>query len=136
MHQGIAIMFIYDKAFAYRSLIAHTSLTSKVAVGILMWAALIVAIGAVSAPKQALSSVDRKDIKLMSAKQMSGTLSRLLFLETDPAQYAPLFPSGAAPAISTQVSRDVEASMVNGHIQAYEPASYTLALGHMCSDPR
>jgi hypothetical protein len=91
MHQGIAIMFMPDKAFAYRSLIAHTSLTSKVAAGIVMGAALIVAIGAVFPSKQALSSVDRKDIKLMSAKQMSSIPSRLLFLETDPARYAPLF---------------------------------------------
>jgi hypothetical protein len=119
MHEGIDIMFISEKAFACRSLIFHTSLTSKIAAGIVMWAALIAAIGAVSPPKQELSSVDSKDIKLMSAKQMSGTPSRLLLLETDPARYALLFPSGAAPAISPQDSMDVEASMVNGNIQAF-----------------
>ena len=112
-------MLISDKAFGYRSFIAHTSLTSKIAAGIVMGTALIMVIGAVFPPKQALSSVDSKDIKLMSAKQMSGTPSRLLYLETDPARYAPLFPSGAAPAISPQESMAVEASMVNGHIQAF-----------------
>jgi transcription initiation factor TFIIIB Brf1 subunit/transcription initiation factor TFIIB len=112
-------MLISYRKFFYHGLISHRSLTSKVAAGIVAGAVLIVAIGTVYRPAEALSSVDMKDIKLMSAKQTKDTPSKLLFIETDPALYEQRSPREAAPGISLRENKDVEASMVNGHIQAF-----------------
>ena len=116
---GNFIMFILDRAFAYRALISHSSLTSKVAAGIVMGALLIVAIGTAYGPADELNSVDVADTRSMSATQMNGTPSGLLFTETDPSWSAEHSPGDSAPGIPPQESRDVEASMVNGHIQAF-----------------
>ena len=112
-------MLISDRKFFYEGLISHSSLTSKVAAGVVMGAILIVAVGMAYRPAEALNSVDMKDIKLMSAEQTKGTRSKLLFIETDPAWYEQRTSKEAVPGISPQESKDVEASMVNGHIQAF-----------------
>jgi hypothetical protein len=119
IHQGIYIMLISDRKFFYFGLIPHNSFTSKVAAGIVMGAILIVAVGMAYRPAEGLSSVDMKDIKLMSAEQTKGTRSKLLFIETDPAWYEQRSSKEAVPGISPPESKDIEASMVNGHIQAF-----------------
>ena len=112
-------MLLSSRKFFDRGLISHRSLTNKVAVGIVTGAVLIVAIVAVYRPSEALSAVDINDIKLMSATQTKGTPSKLLFIETDPAWYGQRSSKEANPGISPQETKDVEASMVNGHIQAF-----------------
>jgi hypothetical protein len=112
-------MLIFDRKFLDHGLISRCSLTSKVAVGIVTGAVLIVPIVAVYRPSEALSAVDINDIKLMSTKQAKGTPSKLLYIETDPAWYGQRSSKEANPDISPQESKDVEASMVNGHIQAF-----------------
>jgi hypothetical protein len=112
-------MFIFDKAFAYRSFFSHTTLANKVAAGIVIGAALIAVVGMAYPPAEGPNSLDTEAIKLMSARQLSGNPSRLIFLETDPAWYAKGSSAKAALGISPQESKDIEASMVNGHIQAF-----------------
>jgi hypothetical protein len=112
-------MLLSYRKFFDRGLISHRSLTRQVATGIVVGAVLIVAIGTVYRPAEALSSVDMKDIKLMSAEQTKGASPKLPFIKTDPAWYEQRSPKEAAPGISVQENKDVEASMVNGHIQAF-----------------
>ena len=112
-------MLLSYRKFLDRGLISHRSLTRQIATAIVAGAVLIVAVGTVYRPAEALSSVDMKDIRLMSAEQTKGASSKLLFIETDPAWYDQRSSKEAIPGISLQESKDVEASMVNGHIQAF-----------------
>jgi len=112
-------MFLFDTVFACRTVLSHSSPTGKAAAGIVAGAALLVAIGAVPRSEQTPNSIDKNDIKLISAKHVGGTPSRLLFLETNPAWYAARFSSEAVLVTVPQESSDVVASMVNGHIQAF-----------------
>jgi hypothetical protein len=112
-------MFLSDTVFACRSVLSHSSSTGKVATGIVAGTVLFVAIGTVARSEQTLNPIDRDAIKLMSARHLNGTPSKLLFLETDPARYAARFSTDTALVVSPQESRDVSASMVNGHIQAF-----------------
>jgi hypothetical protein len=106
------------RAAAFRSFISHSSSTSKVAASIVMSAALIVAIGAAEGPREATSPVDIKDIQKMSARQVSGNPSRLVFLETDPARYSAPSASEATASLPPG-SQDMEANLDSGHIQAF-----------------
>jgi len=45
MQKGIAIMFLPAKAHTFASLVAHSTLVTKVAIGIVAGAAFIVAVG-------------------------------------------------------------------------------------------
>jgi hypothetical protein len=112
-------MFLSDTVFACRTVLSHSSPTGKAAAGIVAGAALLVAIGAVPRSEQTPNPIAKNDVKLISAKHVGGTPSRLLFPETDPAWYAARFLSEAALVASPQESSDVKASMVNGHIQAF-----------------
>jgi hypothetical protein len=118
--QGIAIMFIPEKYFFYRSFLSRADLTSKVAAGAVLGAVLLVSIGAVHAPADGPNSVDSQEIHhLMSLGQMNGTASRLLFLETDPAWYSGPAASAFTHDISSGNRREIEAIMENGHIQTF-----------------
>jgi hypothetical protein len=81
-------MFFPDKAVVFRGVISHTSSTSRVAAGIVISAAMIVAIGAALPSTEAHSAVDRKDIQKLRANHGKAAASRQVFLETDPAWYA------------------------------------------------
>jgi hypothetical protein len=112
-------MFFSDTVFACRRVLADSSSTEKVAAGIVVGTALLVAIGAIPRSEQTLNPIDRNDIKLMTLRHFNVTPSRLLFLETDPAWYAAGSSSEAVLIASPQESGDVSASLVNGHIQAF-----------------
>lgn len=111
-------MFFPDKAVIFHNVILHTSSTSKVAAGIVMSAAMIVAIGAAQPSKEAFSAVDRKDIQKMSASHVGGSPSRLVFLETDPDRYAKAADSETAVYLP-QESPDIETGIASGYIQTF-----------------
>lgn len=112
-------MFFPDKADVFRSFISHTTSTSKVAAGIVMSAAMVVAIGAVQPPGEAFSPVDMKEVQQASTTHFTGAPPRLLFVKTDPAWYSDLAASKTADYVPPTESPEIEASMVNGHIQAF-----------------
>jgi hypothetical protein len=118
--QGIAIMFIPGKAFFYPSFLSHADLTSKVAAGTVIGAALLVSISAAYAPADGPNSVDSQEIHpLISLGQMNASPSWLLFLETDPAWYPGPAASAFTHDISSSNSREIETGIENGHIEAF-----------------
>lgn len=113
-------MFIPENAFFSLGFLSRADPTSKVAAGAVMGAALLVSVGAAYAPADGPNAVDSREIDhLMRLGQVNGNPSRLLFLETDPAWYPRPAASAATHDTSTDNSREIEAGMENGHIQAF-----------------
>jgi hypothetical protein len=111
---------MFFPALDYCHFLSHPTLVSRIVTGMVLGAAFIVAIGAaVYRPADTLSSIDANDIRLMRATAMHGTASRSLFLETDPAWYAQRPASESAFGVVPQQSPEPEASMINGHVQAF-----------------
>jgi len=112
-------MFIPGALSALGSFISRTSPTSKVAASIVMGVVLVTLISSAYGPREAIDSVDKKDILLMTTARTNGVPSNSLFLETDPALYSKRSVGEAETHAPPTANQDIEASMINGHIQAF-----------------
>ena len=111
-------MLLSSKVHTLVSLVNHSSLTNKIAIGIVTGAAAIVAVGMVYSAPEALSPVDASSV-MATANPMPGSPSKLRFTDTDPLGNAERLTKQGTPGMSPQESKDVEANTVNGHIQAF-----------------
>ena len=111
-------MLLSSRAFTLSSLGIHSSLMSKVAIGIVTGTAVIVAVGMVYSLPEALSPVDASSV-MATASPMPSSPSKLRFTDTDPLGNAERLTKQGTPGMLPQESKDVEANTVNGHIQAF-----------------
>jgi hypothetical protein len=112
-------MFISSKALQYRSFLSRSPPTNKFAVGIVLASALMVTVGAVLDPIQALDSVDTKEIRSLSARPIGASFAGMRYDESDPTWSQDLSGNRVPADDLPRDSADVEANMVSGHIQAF-----------------
>jgi hypothetical protein len=111
-------MLLPSKALNLASLITHSSLTNKIAIGIVTGAAVIVAIGVLYSSPESPNPVDASSV-MATASPISNSSSKLRFTDTDPTGNMARHPREDVPGMSPQESKEVEANRVNGHIQAF-----------------
>lgn len=113
-------MSIPCHAVALRILLSRANITSKIVAAVILDTTLVVAIGAAQRPREARDALDINDIcRLMSARHIHGSASPMVFLETDPVRYARGSATQANSAALPQDSADIQASVINGHIQTF-----------------
>ena len=111
-------MLLPSKSLTLGSLVTHSSLTNKIAIGIATGAAVIVAIGMLYSSPESSNSVDGNSV-MATTSLMNSTPSKFRFTDTDPTGNMARRPMEGVSGMSPQENKEVEANKVNGHIQAF-----------------
>jgi len=117
MQHGINIMLLPPQVLALTRLVTHISFMDKVAIGVLMGTAFVVAVGMFFDASETVYPVDSDSVMVTTANLLYGSPSKTWITDVKGNQERLL--REGAPRVSSQESSGVEAYAVNADKPAF-----------------